>query len=108
MTVTIEPIPISREDIAETRELARELRNLADMIQAHPELAANLRYAFNMICVPVTHDDDPAGSIARMRNAAHGCGAQVVAKHDGKFTGINITFGKHVDLSVYTETETPR
>lgn len=83
-------------------ELAQGLRALADMVEANPELAPELRWALGKLYAPVSPNRKPKKLISEFIRAAKAHGAKVFKRSLDKHSGVDLFFGP-VGVWVYAD-----
>ncbi|GGM64317.1 hypothetical protein GCM10012275_38600 [Longimycelium tulufanense] len=87
------------------QQQAAGLRALADLIEDNPALAERLRYSLERIISPLfSGENDHKALLAAFARAGKRHGAQITKDSDGKYFGVNLTWGP-VTLYVYAERE---
>lgn len=103
MTTSITEAPPAVEPTA-AQQLAADLRALADMVEANPEIGQMTRFqfAFDRMLVSVNGREEV---VALARAGIRTAGVRV-AKHQGeRWAGVDLHFGGRLSLHVYTDRE---
>lgn len=100
VTLDDEPAPVVEPSQAE--QLAAALRDMANMVAAHPELVTEYRFAhrFDRFLVPVTS----RAAVAAWARAGLAANAKITKYQDEIYAGIDVQLGR-ASLHVYVERE---
>lgn len=80
---------------------AEGLRQLADFIERHPELAKTVEYEFRHMTSPVSSHTDARSQLVAVLDAARRDGVPFRAADDDDRCHIDLSFGNAVTLVVY-------
>jgi hypothetical protein len=98
--------PTANIATARATDLADGLRNLAQFINDHPDLADAFAGGGLTICVPLSHKNNPPAEIAQFARAGVRAGRRVTKSLDGEqWGGVKVHFGRRVTLDAYAHRE---
>lgn len=94
-------------DLKLAGDIVEGLHALADLIEAHPELAEHFEFsdAFAKVHLPVDHHDDPRASMAAWARAGKALGHPVTKDYDGRWGSVTVTLSDAVKIWAYAKRE---
>jgi hypothetical protein len=82
----------TEQNAEDAQAMASGLRRLADMVEAHPQIADFLAYAVGNLNCPVGYQDDPKDALALALRAGKSAGAEIEKTYD-EWAGVRLSFG---------------